>query len=167
MSKNENQSAAITPPTTQAAFVEACVREGWRIADVQMWQNLCKKLAVLSDDSDLSVMLLLSIADDHGISPVQLCAYARDEGYKALDKDAVEHLAEMLFAREASGDEDDNIRQTQAVVDEGEADHGQEETDVDEDEANDAGVPPGSSTSDGVVYRKKNQRAVFQPSLNN
>jgi len=103
-------------PSTQTAFVEECVREGWRILDVQMWQNLCKKLATLSDDSDLSVMLLLGIADEHGISPIQLCAYARDEGYKVLDQEAVEHLAQMYVLRTPPQADEEEFESTQTQV---------------------------------------------------
>lgn len=120
MSKNDTQtkdSAATTKPSQQTAFVESCVREGWRILDVQMWQNLCKKLAVLDGESELSMMLLLGIADEHGISPIQLCAYARDEGYKCLEMEAIQHLAQM-YGIEVKEEEDPHVNfEDQEAVD--------------------------------------------------
>lgn len=101
-------SASVSKPSVQTTFVESCVREGWRILDVQMWQNLCKKLATCADDSELAMMILLGIADEHGINPIQLCAYARDEGFKALEMDAIQHLAQMYGIEEeiVYGDDD-------------------------------------------------------------
>lgn len=100
-------SAATQKPTPQTEFTEDCIRQGWRIADVQMWQNLCKKLALLQDDSEISMMLLLGIADEHDISPIQLAAYARDEGYKQLDEEAAFHLAQMYGVSLDAEAEDD------------------------------------------------------------
>lgn len=138
MFNNENQksaessSAAYTKPSTQTAFVESSVRQGWRILDVQMWQNLCKKLATLSDDSELAMMLLLGIADEHGISPIQLCAYARDEGYKQLEMDAVQHLAQMYGIDVEANDDQPDYQATQATDgDDDDDDSGKEGTATD------------------------------------
>jgi len=116
----QKSSASTNPPSKQTAFVESCVREGWRILDVQMWQSLCKKLATLEEGSELAMMALLGIAEEHGINPVQLCAYARDEGYKSLEEEAIMHLAQMYGFTQTDYEGDDQVPATEVEADDDE-----------------------------------------------
>jgi len=150
-SSTKAKTASNTHPGVQTQFVEECVREGWRIADVQLWQNLCKKLATLSADSELAMMVLLGIADEHGISPIQLCAYARDEGYKQLEMDAIEHLVSMYGERD---DEDDDAKERRIP----EATQDDVASECDEpknsDQDDDDGVPTGKTSSTSKRAKK-------------
>jgi len=106
--------------SAQTEFVEASIREGFALADVQVWQALCKKLATLSDDADLAMICLLGIADEHGISPVQLCAYARAEGYKTIEAEACQYLCEMYGCEHAAERDEECAESTQKDIQEDE-----------------------------------------------
>lgn len=124
----ESQGPAQTP---QAAFVEEQVRLGFSIADVTMWQALCRKCSLFGEDSSFCMLVLQSISAEHGVSVMHLVSLIRGCGHKELNAAAVQQLLDQY--QEAKGDDDD------------------EEEDRTEEEADPPSSPP-------PLRRKKLQR---------
>jgi len=82
-------------PQTQTQFTEASVREGHSIASVQMWQNLCRRLAILGDNTESLTNVILSMSDEHGVSPLAICDRLLANGVKKLDGAALEALIQL------------------------------------------------------------------------
>lgn len=82
-------------PQTQTQFVESSVRDGHSLAAVQMWQNLCRRLAVLGDDTESITNVVLSMSDQHGVSPLSICDRLLGNGVKKLDGAALEMLIQL------------------------------------------------------------------------
>jgi len=90
--------------SAQTAFVEAQVRLGYSMADVQMWQALCRKLCFSDEESCNAMLVLLDIAHTHGVSPVSLASIIRATGKKSIDMAAATMLLDYYPPGE-SGDE--------------------------------------------------------------
>lgn len=81
--------------TAQSKFVEESIREGWSMADVTMWQQLCRRLALLAPGTESIMYVLLAISEEQGISPLGLCHAARDQGHKVVDEKAIDTLCHI------------------------------------------------------------------------
>jgi len=91
----------------QASFTEASVREGHSLLSIQMWQNVCRRLAVLGEDTESIVNVMLSMADENGVSPLALCDQLAKQGIKKLDATALEILVNIANGEyESDHDED-------------------------------------------------------------
>jgi len=90
--------------SAQTAFVEAQVRLGYSMADVQMWQTLCRKLCFSDEESCNAMLVLLDIAHTHGVSPVSLASIIRATGKKSIDLASATMLLDYYPPGE-SGDE--------------------------------------------------------------
>jgi len=93
--------------SAQTAFVEAQVRLGYSMADVQMWQALCRKLCFSDQDSCTAMLVLLDIANTHRVSPVSLASIVRASGKKTLDLQAAEFLLDFYPPGESDGEQED------------------------------------------------------------
>jgi len=104
---SDGQSAT----TTQASFTEQAVRDGHSIASVQMWQNLTKRLAVFGEDTESLTNVLLSLSDERGCSPLEICDDLIKNGIKKLDSTALEALIQL--AQDGPPDCDDDEDDTE------------------------------------------------------
>jgi len=80
---------------TQTAFTETSIREGHSLASVQMWQSLCRRLAILGVDTESITNVMLSMSDQHGVSPLSICDRLINNGIKKLDGDCMEALLQL------------------------------------------------------------------------
>lgn len=87
------------------AFVEASIREGFSLEDVKMWQNLCRDVSVLKEDSEETMHGMLSICDKEGISPLAVCGEMRGMGFKSCTA-GIQPALEHYFNKEVDADDE-------------------------------------------------------------
>jgi len=104
--KNGSTEGSSAPQTPQAAFVEEQVRLGFSIADVTMWQALCRKCSLFGEDSSFCMLVLQSIAAEHGVSIMHLVSLIRACGHKDLNAGAIQQLLDQY--QESRGDDEDD-----------------------------------------------------------
>lgn len=115
---NGETKTGSTTASAQTAFVEAQVRLGYSMADVQMWQALCRKLCFSDEESCNTMLVLLDIAHTHGVSPVSLSSIVRASGKKSLDMAAAQFLLEFYPPGESSDEgeqEDDDGTESEPI----------------------------------------------------
>lgn len=83
---------------TQTAFLEQSIREGHSMAAVQMWQNLCRRMALLGSDSLNIAHVMLQLSDEVELSPLHICDQLRANGVKKLDGKTMGLLSELADA---------------------------------------------------------------------
>lgn len=91
---------------TQSAFFEASLRAGHSMAAVQMWQALCRRLALLEPDTESLTNVVLSLSDEVGISPLAICDDLVRNGVKKLDGTSMEKLLALGDAYHENRDDD-------------------------------------------------------------
>jgi len=92
--------------SAQASFVEEQVRNGYSIADVNMWQALCRQLTVKGGESEDIMRDLLLLSATETLNVLAICNKARRMGYKKLDEECVEAMIKLYQG--IVGDSDDH-----------------------------------------------------------
>jgi len=87
---------------TQVLFTEKAIRDGHSMAAVQMWQSLCRKLALLAESTRTVALVMLRLSMENGMSPLALCDDLIANGIKKIeDKNALEVLGNLEAAYDA------------------------------------------------------------------
>jgi len=81
---------------TQSKFFEESLRAGHSMAAVQMWQALCRKLALLTEGSDAVALAVLQMSSAHNVPALAICDDFIANGVKKHDDKNILDVAHNL-----------------------------------------------------------------------
>jgi len=96
---------------TQVLFTEKAIRDGHSMAAVQMWQALCRKLALLAERSNTVALVVLQMSMGKGVPVLTICDDLIANGIKKMDDKNIHdvlHGLEHAYDEANEGDEVDN-----------------------------------------------------------
>lgn len=111
---------------TQSKFFEESLRAGHSMAAVQMWQALCRKLALLADCSHSVTLAVLQMSTNYEASPLAICDDLIANGIKKHDDPNIlevlnnlEHIYGERTVSEGSSSSDEAKQATQPMTPKG------------------------------------------------